>query len=644
MRHLRDILLVAVVAGLAAGCDAPGEIPRPAPAGETLILDSLPVETGFEAVDHEAISLDGQWSFTRDPEEGGDAAGFFEPTFDRGEWSSQRVPGTFNRTPAGELDEYAGVAWLARTFSLGALDPTTEAVRLRFGACFLRCRYYLNGELLGESTRPYLPIQLDATRAAREGENLLVVRVDNRITPETVPVDTTFNPGRHGWWPDGGLTRHVEVVVTPRRWLYELSALPRGDGASGEVTLRLGFWNADDEAREVESVSLVLESPSGEVERRFAAERLSLPPGASLVEVEHAVPEPARWSREHPDHLYRARLSLVADGVTTSWEVRFGFRSVAVDDGLVALNGERGVLYGISRHEDAPGTGAAQSDEHLDEDLALLRELGVNHIRPGHYPADERFLRRLRDAGITIAEEIPIYQWSGAQMGDAALTDEAVRQLRAMIQRDRNNPAIVMWSLMNEVHSWDEGAHLFAQTLADTARKEAPDRLLTYALQIVPGILTGEEYVAPHVDVIGVNEYYGWYYGTFDDIAAGFGAYHDMFPDKAMLVSEFGAGGVPGHNEDAPLEPEPRDDHSYSEAWQAWFLAEHLERFGALDFPLAGVMPWAFADFHMQWDPSTGRPHPVHNVNLKGLVTLEREKKQAFDVVREVYWGRALDP
>ncbi len=631
-RHLLPLFLLAAALGCSSG------LGDEAATGDVLVLDGLPAETGFDATFPAWTSLDGTWQLALDPDDAGLGEGWEDPSLDRGGWGEQAVPGTFNRDAGGALAPYEGVAWYAREFQVPALADDRR-LHLRFGACFLDCTFWLNGTEIGHTDRPYLPLHFDATGAAREGDNTLVVRVDSRIGEDTVPVDTLLHPGSHGWWPYGGLTRGVTMEVGPRAWVHDLTALPDHDGAPGALRMRVGVFVAGDDPVRVDEIELRLTGPGGGEPLVWEAFKFDLGPGLHRFVVDHTEDGAQRWSRADPA-LYEMAVAMEADDFRAERVARFGFREVAADEDRVWVDDDGAFLYAVSRHEDDPRSGPWQDDQHLADDATLLVALGANHIRPGHYPADERWLRILRDAGITVAEEIPVYQWDPEQMADPALVDRARTQLRAMIQRDRNNPAIVMWSLMNEVHSWAPEAGEFAAELDATAKADDPDRLTTAALLAMPGAFLDEQ-VAGEIDVIGLNEYYGWYYQANEDVVPALDATRAAFPGKPIVVSEFGAGAVLGQEHEGELGPEPLDDHQYSEAWQAWYLDEHMALFQDWG-GLAGVQPWAWADFHMEWNPTTGDPHPVEHTNLKGLLTMDRQPKQSYEAVQTWFTDRAL--
>lgn len=393
----------------------------------------------------------------------------------------------------------------------------------------------------------------------------------------------------------------------------------------------MGVWNAGP-APTTAPLRVDVADPDGRVVATFEAQEAQAQTGASFWTASVDVAAPLVWSREAPAHRYTATATVGSASASDE----FGFRTVAVADGDILLNGERIFLHGISRHEDHPTLGPVQTPELMQADLALLRELGVDHIRPGHYTAHPGWVRRLGAAGITVTEEIPVYQLDPFQLADKDLLENARRQLIEMIERDRNEPAIILWSMGNEVWQFFPQGGTFFRSLAQTLHEYDDTRLTTYAALTIPyfmGVLPDS--ITPSVDVVSANEYYGWYYPFAFLTGSMLDAYQRRFPDKPFVVSEFGADALGGQRLGRPPFEELANAHSYSEDFQAWLLQTQFDQILARDY-VDGTMPWVFADFRMQWVAFT-KPHPVPETNLKGLLTGERDKKLAFDTVARIY-------
>jgi len=560
----------------------------------------------------------------------GDREQWYATDLDRANWRTIAVPGVWNAAFEDLLD-YEGVGWYAATFDVAG-NPTDEELghmMLRFGAVFLRSRIYLNRVLLGEHEGGYTPIHVETRDAMMRAGNVLVVRADNRIGWDTIPVNTLTHLGKHGWWPYGGISRSVSLHDLHNPWIFKLE--PAFVSGEGRIEATIGLWSRS--RHEDLALSWTLDGPSG---GRIEGEvHLFVPEGGFQgYRFQMDAGPPAAWSRGRPENLYRLTVADPAggDGLT----VRFGHRTFELDGEEMLLNGERDFWRGVSRHSDYPEIGSVETGSTIAREISILEDLHVNHVRPGHYPVDPRLLDALCDAGITIMEEVPVYQLFIGQMEDPDLIAQARLQLGQMIERDKNNPAILAWSVGNEYANYFPGAATLTSELAEEARRLDASRpvgaVITNVSCVVP-----LEFALDHVDLIGVNQYYGWYFGALPGGGRCMDTIHRMYPDKPIVATEFGAGAVAGRHMEGEPCPEPLDDHSYTEEWQAWYLEQQFT--GLLARPyLSGTMPWVLADFRMEWNPSTGSPHPVPGMNLKGLITHDRStRKMSFDVVAAIY-------
>lgn len=620
--------------GTMGATDTTGDTPIGPPVGTTshveldepILAGSLPAEAAVDETDRPQLALSGDWQFRFDDEDVGVEQEWFGPASDRASWDRISVPMAWDFAHPEGFDRQT-VAWYARTF---ASPGDWEFVRLRFLGVFREARVWLNGEELGGSDLPYLPFSFEITDVLESGgDNLLVVRVDNRISRTTLPCDTTLNPGKHGWFPYGGLLRPVELEGSLPIHVARVAVTAEPEGSfAAFVRFYAGSRSVDGataEARLLRDETTVVAWPPFEVPAEEAAVRLS----AELT-------EPDLWSPETPGNRYRLEIVVEnAAGAAETVGYDIAFKRFEVRDGRFYLNGEERFLRGINRHEDDPELGPLFDSDRMSEDVALLRELNVDFMRPGHYPNDVRTLRALEDAGFMLAEEIPVYQLEEYQLADAGLQDMAVRALERMITRDRNRPGIVMWSLANEIWSWLPPAAVMVGLLNDRAKELDPDRPTMLAAVTAPP-LSQLDQASGIVDAIGINEYFGWYYDETEALGAHLDMMHELFPDRALFISEYGCGALLGRHLVGEPGEEPIDDHSYTEEYQMWFHERHTDQFLERPF-IRGMMPWVFADFRMQWNPSTGNPHPADRKNLKGLVSDTRERKAAFAFIAALY-------
>ena len=261
------------------------------------------------------------------------------------------------------------------------------------------------------------------------------------------------------------------------------------------------------------------------------------------------------WSPEHP-RLYDVVVSSGADKVHDA----IGFRTIETRGTQILLNGKPIFLRGISLHEEAPVRGGrAFSQKDAETLLGWARELGCNFVRLTHYPHSENMTRLADRMGIMVWSEIPVY-WD-IDWENPATLQNAESQLHEMIARDHNRASVVLWSLSNETPV-KPARTTFLRQLADAARQQDSTRLITSALNHVdeagPDTRALNDPVGEYLDVLGLNEYLGWYGGRPEDADR---MQWKFAWDKPVIVSEFGAGAPYGRHGEA--------DERWTEEYQA---------------------------------------------------------------------------
>src|SRR5215469_1772658 len=443
-----------------------------------------------------SLSLDGTWSTIVDPYESGVSSRFFENAkpksksdlieydFDRA--PKLHVPGDWN-TQRNSLLLYEGPMWYQRYFAWEK-KPHTR-IFLYFGAANYRARVWLNGAKLGEHVGGFTPFDFEVTDKIMNGENSLVVEVDNTRVAEGVP-------GIHtDWWNYGGLTRGVKIEIH------------RGDLLVTERKARV--------------------DASGRAEFQFPV-KLDL------------------WSPEDP-RLYEVRISAEGDHLTD----QIGFRTVEVRGTEILLNGKPIFLRGISLHEEAPFRGARAFSEEDDRTLLTwAKELGANFVRLAHYPHNEDMIRLADRMGVMVWEEVPVY-WE-LQFENPAVLENAKAQLEATILRDQNRAAIVFWSIANETPI-NPARNAALQSLSAYARSLDSTRLISAASdkwqRMDADRMALNDPLGEYLDVIGLNQYIGWY-GDLKPEDADRIRWSFQYP-KPVIVTEFGGGAQYGFHGDS---------------------------------------------------------------------------------------------
>jgi beta-glucuronidase len=564
-------------------------------------------------------SLDGEWKIIVDPYGAGYlsyhaeplADGYFRDEKRRGPGhrieydfdasSSLTVPGDWN-SQKPELFLYEGPLWYRTTFEI-APRPGGRTL-LHFGAVNRTAKVFLNGEIIGEHEGGFTPFAFEVTAGLHEGENSLVVLADSGRERDAVPTLMT------DWWNYGGITRPVRLVDLPETFIEDYFLhLERGSDRLVRGQVRLNG------PRSRQRVTVRI--PDAGVEHAMTTTDDGMAEFSFEADLD-------LWSPESPK-LYEVEVVAETDAVSDT----IGFRTVEVRGTEILLNGEPIFLRGISIHEEAPFRGGrAHSLEDARTLLGWVRELGGNFVRLAHYPHNETMVREAERMGILVWSEIPVY-WTISWSNPATLAS-AEQQLRENILRDRNRAAVILWSVANETPISDV-RNAFLGRLIDVARELDPTRLLTAALQaraLDETTMVIDDPIGEKLDVMGNNEYIGWYGGvpeTCDRME-----WQSPYK-KPLIMSEFGAGALAGlHGE---------EDEIWTEEYQERVYEHQLRMLSRIPF-LRGTSPWILMDFR---SPRRPLPEVQDFWNRKGLVSDQGRKKKAFSVLERFYRELAVD-
>jgi beta-glucuronidase len=594
----------------------------PAPGNTTLLVN----------IDHRpATSLDGDWRVIVDQYATGlydfhqnlRKDGFFmnapfDPNghpqdYNFANASTLKVPGDWN-TQRPELLYYEGPIWYEKDFEHTA-KPGTRTF-LHFGAANYRTFVWVNTKKVCEHEGGYTPFDCEVTNVLKDGKNFVVLSVDNTRIADGVPTLQT------DWWNYGGLHRDVSLVEVPQQFIddYDLH-LSRADHSLIE-----GYVHVEG-------------APSGATVTvsvpELNAKTQATVDSNSRAAVSLSTKSLSLWSPENPK-LYKVEIA--TDGSAgDKIEGEMGFRTIEVRGTQILLNGKPTFLRGISIHAEAPyRTGRAYSQKDVDTLLGWAKELGCNYVRLAHYPHDERMTRTADRLGLMVWSEIPDY-WA-LQFDNPAVLAKSKQQLTEMIRRDRNKASIILWSVANETPN-TEARTKYLTTMADLARQLDSTRLVTAALLVrteknPDGHGTTkivDDPLGKALDVIGINEYIGWY----EQHAEGADATTwDIRYDKPLIMSEWGGDAKAGNHAPAG------DTHPalWTEEYQAEIYHHQIAMLNKIP-QLRGTSPWVLMDFR-----SARRVNPglQDNFNRKGLISDQGVKKQAFFVLQKAYKEKSL--
>jgi len=348
------------------------------------------------------------------------------------------------------------------------------------------------------------------------------------------------------------------------------------------------------------------------------------------------VRRPRLWSPRRPS-LYDLRLAASAGGErgmrpVAAYRLRTGIRSLRVSrTGQLVLNGERVRFAGVAMHEDTLTTGAVLDAATRLRVVRAVRAVGATLLR-GHYPfhpATQELADRL---GLLIWSEIPAtYQLPEANLGRTAFRRLAAQQLREDVVANRNHPSVVVWSVGNEMASAagpNQASYL--REAAALVRELDPTRLVGLAFAGHPETPCQQAY-AP-LDVIGMNDYFGWYTGfggniaDRDELSPYLDALRRCYPRKALAVTEFGAEA----NREGPLEE--KGTYAFQEA----FISHHLGVFATKPW-LSGSVYWALQEFRVRPFWGGGNPWGTPPYHAKGVVRLDWTTKPGWATLRAAH-------
>jgi beta-glucuronidase len=511
-----------------------------------------------------------------------------------------KVPGDWN-TQRESLLYYEGPVWYEKNFTYQP-KPRTH-IYLHVGAANYRSWFWVNGQKVCEHEGGYTAFNCDVTQAIHNGDNFVVAAVDNTRHEDNVPTLET------DWWNYGGLTREVSLIELPESFIdqYDLHLSSTGEGV---VEGWVHVMNAQPGAKVQVDIPDLHVNTTADV---AADDRATLHFNVQGLE---------RWTPETP-RLYKVVLRAGQDSI----DELMGFRTIETRGTEILLNGKPIFLRGVAIHAEAPyRTGRAYSDKDAETLLGWAKELGCNYVRLAHYPHDETMLRAADRMGLLVWSENPVY-WA-LEFDNPKVLAKAEQQLDEEINTARNHAAIILWSMANETPNTPARTQ-FIETLAGRARGLDPTRLITAALLVRSQGNTKivDDPLGQALDVIGINEYIGWYEGHpgTADITQWQIAYQ-----KPLIISEFGAGAKAGLH--------GGENQRWTEEYQANVYRHQLPMLNQIP-NLRGMSPWVLMDFRSPNRPLVGIQDEF---NRKGLISEQGQKKMAFHVLQQAYENKTV--
>ena len=544
----------------------------------------------------ETLSLDGRWFFQSDPQNSGLDSGWMNPAHDCTEWRDVTVPHTWQVDPG--FEDYFGVAWYRRSFSLDALPGSR--LKLEFDAIYRDATVWVNGKMSGEHTGSgWTPFSLDAP-VSKTGTYEIIIRVDNRFSEKVIPWMDSFD-----WANDGGIIRSVRLHILPASSVQQMlvSAKPAENLKEAIIQCKIRFENPAGHR-----VRLRIFDPSGNLVAQ------DIRKGKEKIDWVSTVKNPDLWHFDIP-RLYRLQSDLIdKDQIIHSKSEIFGIYSIEVRDGYYWLNGEPMRLMGV---EWMPGSdpryGMAESPETMRGILEDMKRLNCIITR-FHWQQDRSVFEFCDRNGMLLQEEVPTW---GPRTQLAELHGIQEQHMREMIPAHFNHPSIYAWGLCNEISGHGSEGHAFVSNGVRIARELDPGRLLTYAsnqLQHNAGLDASSL-----VDFVEWNDYYeSWYRGDLNSLEENLKTIEAAFPDKSLVISEYGL-----------CECSP--DNPIGDPRRIEILQTHTDMYRKFK-QVAGAIFFDYNDYRTHIGD---KGHGAYKQRVHGVVDVLGRRKPSWEILRQ---------
>ncbi len=569
-------------------------------------------------------------------------------------WSKVVLPHCVNATDAvdPDINYYQGPSWYRTSIAIS--NPYKQGrTLLHFEGAGQKTDVYVYTTKVGSHTGGYDEWTVDITEAVDSFKNNpvyskqfnnevpVIIRTDNSRDLEMIP------SGLSDFTIYGGIYRHLNLTYAPPLSIDKIFAEPvlEPNGKMASLKVRGRFYNPYGSTSAQVNVKVI--DPLG----KLVAE-LNQPVNVTTLDIEllnTTIKNPVLWSPDKPV-LYTLEVVAKQGGYEAMHHEKIGFRNIKfVQNGPFMINGNRLLLRGTHRHEDHAGVGAAITDEMMQTELALMKDMGVNFIRLGHYQQSRRVLDLCDSLGILVWEEIP---WCRGGLGGAVYREQAKRMLTNMIEQHYNHTSVIIWGLGNE-NDWPGDFPEFDQSAIRAFMKELDGLAHTLDSSRQTAIRRCD-FCKDLVDVYSPSIWAGWYRGIYTEyktisqqeaakvnhfLHAEWGGdshagRHSEQPDAALQKINWGEG-ADEKNGDASLfggAARVSKDGDWSESYIVNLFDWHLKEQETMPW-LSGTAQWVFKDFATPIRPE----NPVPYVNQKGVVERDFTKKESYYVFQS-YW------
>jgi beta-galactosidase len=550
---------------------------------------------------------------------------------DKNSWSTITIPHTWNINEA--LDDTSGYrrgsGWYFKRLFLNN-NLKNKKLFLHFEGANQLTDVYVNSKKVGQHKGGYTAFTFDITEYLafddQQSLNIIAVKVDNRFNKNIPPLsaDFTFYGGiyRDVWLI---AANPVHITMTDHGSPGIFISTPEVTQNKAKVNIQGTITNETNKLKGIKLINTIVDS-SGQVIQKIE-EAITLQPKTrkSFNQTSQYINSPRLWSPDFP-YLYSVYTKVIENNhVVDIVKNPLGFRWFSLDpQNGFNLNGKQYRLIGTNRHQDYEGMGNALPNEIHESDLKIIKENGFNFLRLAHYPQDPAVLAAADKLGLIIWEEIPVVNYVTCS---DTFQHNCEQMLKEMIRQNFNHPSVLMWGYMNEIFLHDVNGKReknfpedyidwtvkLAQTLENLLHKEDPSRISVMAIH--QSSLYNESKIAKIPQALGYNLYPGWYGGKLSDFGDFLDKEHEKYPERLIMVSEYGAGSDERLHSANPI----RFDFTveYQQRYHESYLSQILVR------PyLCATALWNQFDFG-----SAERGDSKPKINQKGIFFFDRSPK-----------------
>jgi len=543
------------------------------------------------------VSLNGKWKCKADVEKIGIKNKWYDPeNYNIGDnyLIDIEIPKSFNLLK--DFENFTGIFWHFYQFELNdEVDVRKYDYQINFKGSNYNTKVWFNGDFIGEHNGGFTPFFFDVNKFIKSGNNFLVVCTNNIREKDQIPSLSL------DWFNWGGIYRDVDLLFLNKNRVQDVflkTKLETRQKSRIEVSYRI-----------IGKISLkwqILDS----FQKEILYEGTS-PEKFGKGTFQFTINNPKLWSPDTPN-LYYLKIFNVSqkNEDLLIFNTHFGIRQIEVNGIHIYLNKKKIFLKGASLHEEYMPYGRTIPYKKRKEDVENFKSLGFNAIRTAHYSHDEALVEITDKIGLLVLEEIPVYQHCDFKSSQTYETAE--NMLKELINRDRNHPSVIWWSVGNEVPLHQRRCASFIKKLIDFARELDDTRIITCVSRKIFFDLTRN-----YVDVATINTYFGWYYGHEKMISLILDMIRTPVFNKPWIYTEFGAGAKYGFHANW------NKQIKYSEEKQLQLLDYTIRTTNSKEF-FAGWFIWNYRDFK-----SPKRTNQFQQgFNRKGIVSGERNEKK----------------